>query len=144
MPRAARTLSDIVAEKASPAHAVKPGRRRRDAPSPSSAAPVATGVADDIEAAYRALAQVEKAAGDLRSVLTTLQGRSSPAPGPDAPEHVEQRVGYRLGEAAKMLGVSPRVLAREVRSGALPARVSGKIIIISHESLRAYARGAGQ
>lgn len=143
MPRAARTLSDIVAEKASPAHAVKLGRRRRDAPSPSSAAPIATGAAD-IEAAYRALAQVEKAAGDLRSVLTTLQGRSSPTPGPDAPEHVEQRVGYRLGEAAKMLGVSPRVLAREVRSGALPARVSGKIIIISHESLRAYARGTGQ
>lgn len=143
MPRAARTLSDIVAEKASPAHAVKPGRRRRDAPSPSSAAPIATGAAD-IEAAYRALAQVEKAAGDLRSVLTTLQGRSGPAPGPDTSEHVEQRVGYRLGEAAKMLGVSPRVLAREVRSGALPARVSGKIIIISHESLCAYARGTGQ
>jgi hypothetical protein len=139
MPRAARTLSEIVAEKAPKPRAVNPARRARNFQSPSAAAGAA-GVSD-IEAAYRALALVEKAAGDLRSVLATLQTRPLPPEQPDTPGS-SPRVGYRLGEAARMLGVSPRILSREIRSGALPARVSGKIIIISHDALCAFARGS--
>lgn len=94
----------------------------------------------DIDGAFRALAQLEQAVAGIRSWIVSSRADAL-APSPAPAVQPDGRIGYRLKEAAQRLGVTPKFLSHEIRSGTLPARVNGKVIIISAEALEAYARG---
>jgi hypothetical protein len=115
--------------------------RRTPKPEPSTAPRPGTNLATlDAD-----LARIEQAAASLRVGLAAL---SMPdAPPAEVRHHVpassagDERVAYKLSEAAKAAGISARVLRREVAAGRIPHRACGRVIIISKAALEAYARG---
>lgn len=99
----------------------------------------------DMASVFAGLAGLEQAAASLRAgIMAIRQVPVAQSSGKISPLNLDAgdgRIGYRLPEAAKALGVSAKVLRREVAAGRIPHRLCGRATIISKAALDAYARG---
>ena len=142
--RATISLTDIV--KGAKPQAPKPRPKRGATLSTEPVTvPAPSPAAQDVSILFAGLAGIEQAAASLREGIVALASdrlTDSPTAAPVVtPRDSDERISYRLSEAAKALGVSAKVLRREIKAGNLPHRVCGRVTIISKTALDAYARG---